>query len=184
MGVMKLTLLEYYPDISASYPEYVTQRQMCEICGISKSTAYKAERRGDIPYEKETNRLVHTHKIKLSDVLSFKYRREYGYRRDDAHISLLRRFYVGKLKWSPDLLAVSDIAEITGFDSNSIQRWIGRGYLKAFVKMRRFRTPKVYLIDFLVGPMYNAIQDKSKKQTIALKEFLVWRSALIGGVKP
>lgn len=183
MGVIKMTLLDYYPEISDAYPEYVTQKQMYEICGVCKSTVYKVERSGAVPYEKTVNRLLHTHKISLLDALAFKYRREYGYRHDDEYISYLRRFYVKRLKGYPDVLHVTDIAEITGFVKNSVQRWIGKSYLKAFIKRRRFHIPKVSLIDFLVSPTYNTIQDKSEKQTATLREFGAWHSARIGGVK-
>jgi hypothetical protein len=81
-----MNLLEYYPEISDCYPKHFTQQQMYKICGICKSTAYVAERYGDVPFEKEVNRLLHTHKIRLVDALAFKYRREYGYRQDDEYI--------------------------------------------------------------------------------------------------
>ena len=178
-----MNLFDYYPEISERYPEYVAQKQMSEICGVCKTTAYMAELHGVVPYEKEVNRLLHTHKIKLLDVLIFKYKREYGYRQDDYYISYLRRFYIKRLKRFPDVLTVTDISEITGFVRQSVQRWIGRAYLKAFVKRRSFCVPKESLIDFLVSPTYNAIQDKSGKQVMTLQEFCSWYSARIGGVK-
>jgi hypothetical protein len=179
-----MTLLEYYPEISGFYPEYVTQQQMCEICAVCKSTVYQAEKRGEVPYEKMVIGHVHMHKIRLADVLAFKYKRECGYRQSDEYIAYLRRFYERQLKRFPDVLSASDASEITGFDPNSVQRWIGKGYLKAFVKGRGrgFRIPKENLIGFLVSPVYNAIQEKSKKQTAMLKEFAAWYSARIGGV--
>lgn len=178
-----MTLLEYYSEISGCYPEYITQKQMYEICGVCKSTAYIAERSGAIPYIKEVNHLVHTHKIKLLDALAFKYRREYGYRQDDDYISYLRRFYDKRLKGHPGIVTVSDISEITGFAKQSVQRWVRREYIKAFTKRRGFVVPKESFIDFLVSPIYNAIQDKSEKQIASLREFTSWYSARIGGVK-
>ena len=177
-----MTLLEYYPEISACYPEVITQKQMYEICGVCKSTAYMAEQRGDVPYEKEVNRLIHTHRIKLLDALAYKYKREHGYRQDDEYISYLRRFYIRQLKGFPNVLLVADVSEITGFIKQSVQRWIGRGHIKAFTKRRGFHIPKESLIDFLVSPIYNGIQDKSEKQIAALQEFGIWYSARIGGV--
>jgi len=178
-----MNLFDYYPEISECYPEYITQKQMYEICGVCKTTVYMAERSGAVPYEKEVCRLIHTHRIKLLDALAFKYNREYGYRQDDEYISYLRRFYIKRLKRFPDVLTVKDISEITGFVKQSVQRWIGRSYLKAFVKQRSFHVPKESLIDFLVSPTYNAIQDKSGKQVMTLQEFCSWYSARIGGVK-
>jgi len=178
-----MNILEYYPEISGCYTEYITQKQMYELCGVSKSTVYKAEQCGVVPYQKEVNRLIHTHKIKLTDALAFKYRREYGYRQDDEYIFYLRRFYGKRLKKFPDVLTVSDVSEITGFVKQSVQRWIGRSYLKAFIKKRGLYVPKEYLMDFLVSPKYNSIQKKSENQIATLQEFSAWYTARIGGVK-
>lgn len=180
-----MTLLEYYPELSESYPEYVTQKQMVEICGICKSTAYMAEQSGAVPYEKVVDHLLHTHRIKLTDALAFKYRREYGYRHYEDYIEYLRRFYERRLKKFPDVLSTADVADICGFDPNSVQRWIGKGYLIAFSKGRGqgFRIPKDSLIGFLISPKYNAIQDKSEKQIATLNEFMAWYAKRIGGVR-
>jgi hypothetical protein len=180
-----MTLLEYYPEISTSYPEYVTQQQMSEICGVCKSTVYQAEKRGKIPYEKLITGRVHTHKIWLMDVLAFKYKREYGYRQSNDYIAYLRRFYERLLKDFPDVLSALAVSEITGFETDSVQRWISKGNLKAFIKGRGrgFRIPKESLMEFLVSPAYNAIQDKSERQTATLKDFAAWYAARVGGVK-
>lgn len=178
-----MNLLDYYPEISTSHTEYVTQQQMYEICGVCKSTVYKAERLGVVPYEKEVNHLVHTHKIKLTDALAFKYKREYGYRHDNEYIAALRHFYTRRLRIYPDVLTVPDVSAITGFVKNSVHRWVGRNYLIAFIKRRRFHIPKVSLIDFLISPAYNAIQDKSERQVETLREFEAWYAVKVGGIE-
>jgi len=180
-----MTLSEYYPEIRNSYPDYITQQQMCEICGVCKSTASCAEKRGEVPYEKIVTGLVHSHRIKLEDALAFKYKREYGYRSDEEYIAYLRKFYERRLKNFSDVLSISEVSIITGFDANSVQRWVGKGYLKIFVKGRGrgFRIPKKTLIEFLVSPVYNAIQDKSERQITALNEFAIWYAARVGSVK-
>ena len=48
-----MELNERYADIIKRYPEYITQKQMIEICGICAKTAYNLERRGVIPYTVE-----------------------------------------------------------------------------------------------------------------------------------
>ena len=98
-------------------------------------------------------------------------------------MSYLRRFYDKRLKKSPDILTVEDISGITGFVTQSVQRWIGKQHLKSFTKGRGFRVPKESLIDFLVSPVYNAIQEKSEAQKSAMLEFNKWYAARIGGVK-
>ena len=35
-----MNLLNHYPEIVAAYPEYITQKQFCEVCGVCHKTAY------------------------------------------------------------------------------------------------------------------------------------------------
>ena len=46
-----MDLLTYYSDLAVAYPEYITQKQFCEVCGICHKTAYNLTRRGEISYE-------------------------------------------------------------------------------------------------------------------------------------
>ena len=71
-----MDLTKYYPDIAAKYPAYVTKRELCEICHICPKTAYNLEQQGEIPYTIEQNHLIRSHKIKLTDILAYLYRRE------------------------------------------------------------------------------------------------------------
>lgn len=176
-----MNLLQHYSHIADRYPAYVTQQQMCEICGISKSTAYKLERQGTIPHTKEVNRLLHTHKISLLDILAFKYEQENGYKHDDAeYIAHLRQFYENMLRLYPDVLLVKDVSSITGFVKQSIERWIYRDLIRAFTIKLPFRIPKVALIDFLVSPYYNGIRVKSKEQREHMNLFSAWYSGQTG----
>ena len=70
-----MDLTKYYPDIVAKYPAYVTKRELCEICHICPKTAYNLEQQGEIPYTIEQNHLIRSHKIKLTDILAYLYRR-------------------------------------------------------------------------------------------------------------
>ena len=71
-----MDLMKYYSNIIEKYPAYVTQTELCEICGICAKTAYTLERRGEIPYTVEQNRLIRTHRIKLTDILEYLYKKE------------------------------------------------------------------------------------------------------------
>jgi hypothetical protein len=167
-----LNLLNYYPELSEKYPKYVTQQQLCAICGISKTTAYLLEQDGAIPYSKCVDRLLHTHSIKLEDALALKYTREHGYRKDPAYAIAMTTYYEKQLAKYPDTLSVIDIVNITGYTKQSVQRWIQRKYIRySFLKGRRYYIPKKTLIEFLVGPVYNGIQDKSETQIQQLRAF-------------
>ena len=87
-----MDLTKYYPDIAAKYPAYVTQRELCEICRICPKTAYNLEQQGEIPYTIEQNHLIRSHKIKLTDILAYLYRRECRQEADSPYICANRRF--------------------------------------------------------------------------------------------
>ena len=81
-----MDLTKYYPDIAAKYPAYVTKRELCEICHICPKTAYNLEQQGEIPYTIEQNHLIRSHKIKLTDILAYLYRRECRQEADSPYI--------------------------------------------------------------------------------------------------
>jgi len=81
-----MDLTKYYPDIVAKYPAYVTKRELCEICHICPKTAYNLEQQGEIPYTIEQNHLIRSHKIKLTDILAYLYRRECRQEADSPYI--------------------------------------------------------------------------------------------------
>ena len=104
-----MDLTKYYPDIAAKYPAYVTQRELCEICHICPKTAYNLEQQGEIPYTIEQNHLIRSHKIKLTDILAYLYRRECRQEADSPYICAMRTFYDEHLSPYSDLLSVKDI---------------------------------------------------------------------------
>lgn len=86
-----MDLTKYYPDIVAKYPAYVTKRELCEICHICPKTAYNLEQQGEIPYTIEQNHLIRSHKIKLTDILAYLYRRECRQEADSPYICAMRK---------------------------------------------------------------------------------------------
>lgn len=140
-----MDLTKYYPDIAAKYPAYVTQRELCEICHICPKTAYNLEQQGEIPYTIEQNHLIRSHKIKLTDILAYLYRRECRQEADSPYICAMRTFYDEHLSPYSDLLSVKDIQQITGFSSSAIVRWISTGILKAFQPGKQYTVPKDFI---------------------------------------
>ena len=160
-----MDLTKYYPDIAAKYPAYVTQRELCEICRICPKTAYNLEQQGEIPYTIEQNHLIRSHKIKLTDILAYLYRRECRQEADSPYICAMRTFYDKHLSPYSDLLSVKDIQQITGFSSSAIVRWISIGILKAFQPGKQYTVPKDFMLDFLILGYV----------------FLLWERLLVGG---
>ena len=100
------------------------------------------EQQGEIPYTIEQNHLIRSHKIKLTDILAYLYRRECRQEADSPYICAMRTFYDEHLSPYSDLLSVKDIQQITGFSSSAIVRWISTGILKAFQPGKQYTVPK------------------------------------------
>lgn len=113
-----MDLTKYYPDIAAKYPAYVTKRELCEICHICPKTAYNLEQQGEIPYTIEQNHLIRSHKIKLTDILAYLYRRECRQEADSPYICAMRTFYDEHL--SPYHSLIPGAAEGFGLQWESI----------------------------------------------------------------
>ena len=78
--------------------EYVTQKQLCEICGICTKTAYNLERRGMIPYVVETTPKGRIHKIRLEDVYRYLEMQQRLYSSDTWEDRVLYAFFVPSWK--------------------------------------------------------------------------------------
>lgn len=166
-----MDLMKYYAPIIEKYPEYVTQAEMREICGICSKTAYNLERRGEIPYSVEQRHLIRTHKIRLLDILSYLYKKECRQEPDSPYVHAMRDFYNEYLEAYPDLLMVKDVQNITGFSSSAVSNWITRSKLKAIQPGKSYAIPKDFLLDFLVSPYYRSIKNKTPLQREQLAAF-------------
>ena len=158
-----MNLVEYYPDIVRQYPEYVTKLQLCEICGICKSTAYKLLKSGRVSHEKCVEQLLHYYKIPLIDALQYKYDKEVEGILSDSDAANTRLYYEKVMSKYDDVLTILDIHSITGYCKESIRRWITREYIVAVKIREEFKLPKDDFIDFLISPMYNNIFRKTRK---------------------
>lgn len=115
-----MDLTKYYPDIVAKYPAYVTKRELCEICHICPKTAYNLEQQGEIPYTIEQNHLIRSHKIKLTDILAYLYRRECRQEADSPYICAMRTFYDKHLSPYTDMMSRSHLIIIIGLAYNPV----------------------------------------------------------------
>lgn len=172
-----MDLQKHYAPIMEKYPAYITQVQMCEICGISKKTAYNLERRNKIPYTVEVKHLIHTHRIRLTDVLAYLYEKECRQEADSGYIISMRSYYQKQFAHYPDVLTSKDIEDMMGFSQSGIAQWLKKGILKAMMIKTNYRIPKIWLIDFMVSPYYRTIKNKSAKQRRDMKDFEVWYQA-------
>ena len=163
-----------YATIIENYPEYINQKQLMAICGISQKTAYGILKKGIIKssiLRTPDNPLIRQHNIRLMDVLAFLYRRECREEMDSDFITSMRKFYTDRFENYPDVLTVKHIEEMTGFRSSAITNWINRHDLLAFKRGKMFLIPKASFIEFVTSPYYRRIKNKTQLQKKAMQEY-------------
>lgn len=162
---------EYCSSVIDCYPEYVTQKEMCAILGICKSTAYSIQKKGIIPFEYVSTSEGRRQRIKIADILLYQYQKMCFREIENEYIEGLRLYYQKQLQDYPQLLLVSDVMRFTGYAKTTINNWIQRNELKSLryknKRIQSFRRGKGSLItkdaflDFLTGPYYRSISRKS-----------------------
>ena len=75
------------------------------------------------------------------------------------------------LEDSLDILTVLETKSITGYCKTSVQGWIDRGLIKAFLTGRSNKIPKSSLLEFMSSSKFYNMHVKSKKLKAKLQEF-------------
>lgn len=75
------------------------------------------------------------------------------------------------LEDSLDILTVLEIKAITGYCKTSVQGWIDRGLIKAFLTGRSNKIPKSSLLELMSSGKFYNMHVKSKKLKMKLQEF-------------
>lgn len=143
-----MDLLTYYSDLAVAYPEYITQKQFCEVCGICHKTAYNLTRRGEISYEIVDTPTGRIHHIKLTDALAYLYKKDTLYGNDENVNRQIYEVLQAHFSYLPDLLRTQQIRELTGFSMTAIQRWVLEKRITAILGRKGWnscflRTPSV-----------------------------------------
>ena len=171
-----MNFYEYKCSVIDKYPEYVTQKEMCAILGICKSTARSFQKKGIIPFEYVNTSEGRRQKIKIFDILQYQCEKDcFGEARNEF-IEELRRYYQKKLCNFPELLLVSDVMSFTGYARTTVNNWISNNKLKPVIyKNRKIQSlhrgrgsliTKESFLDFLTSSYYRSI----KRKTIVHKE--------------
>jgi chromosome partitioning protein len=168
-----------FAEILAQYPEYINKEQMRIICRMSKQTARRLLQSGLIPCE-DSGKLTRQYKIKTADVVKYlqdgrkipeKCRTKAPIVYSDDYTENMREFYIKHFEKYPDVGSISDVVKMTGYDRNTIIRWIHNHNLKIFRKSGAYYIPKITLIDYLVSPNYRGISVKSAKHRNSMRIF-------------
>ena len=172
---------EYCSSVIDRYPEYVTQKEMCVILGICKSTAYSLLKNGTIPYKYVSTSEGRRQRIKITDILLYQYEKMCFCEIENEYIESLRRYYQKQLHDFPQLLLVPDVMRFTGYSKSAVNNWILSNELKPLSyknkRLQSFHRGKGTLItkdsflDFLTGPYYRSITRKSAVHKEQAKQY-------------
>ena len=132
--------------------QYVTKQELCQICNISESTAYKLLKSKKLSFEKCCDGLLHYYKIPLCEVQQYMREQAEKGHYSEKQKEMISRYYRKKLKDYPDLIRAKDIQSITGYGKESIRKWINSEKILGVVVRKRFAVAKDDLIDFLLSP--------------------------------
>lgn len=166
-----MDLLNYFLPIVNSYPEYVTQKQLIEICNVCQKTAYNWEQKGVISFTREICSSVRYNKYRLLDILEYLYERDCRQETDSNYMIMMKKFYEDEFYNYPDVLDVSTVISMTGFSKSAITNWVRQKKLKEIKAKKKFYIPKKYLIEFLISPSYRQIRRKTVIQIQMMQKF-------------
>lgn len=141
---------------------YVTKQEFCEICGISKSTAYKLIKSKKVNFEKKRDGLLHYYAIPVEEAEQYIRERANRGILTKEQISNTKEYYRAKMRDYPKVIDAKDIRTVTGYGKEIIRKWINSEKILGVVARKRFRVAKEDLIDFLVSPYYSNIIRKSQ----------------------
>lgn len=142
--------------------EYITKQELCQICNICESTAYKLLKNKKIHFEKCREGLLHYYKIPMADVIKYMQEQaDKGYFTSEQK-KAIAQYYRKKMQDFPDVIESKHIQSITGYGKEAVRNWINSEKILGIVVRKKFVVAKEDLIDFLVTPYYANIIRKSK----------------------
>lgn len=169
-------------EMKQLYPEFVTQKEMCAILGVCKSTGYAIQKRGIIPFEYENTPQGRRQQIKVADILAFQKKQTQFNKSESAFMNALLQYFNKQLYAYPSVLTVSDIMQFTGYAKTTINNWITCGTLNALQykgkKIKSFKygrgsiVTKECFVEFAASPYYRNIRRKSKLHKEQEQEYL------------
>lgn len=185
-------------SIKEQYGEVITLDQLYRICHISKRKAKWLLDNKVIPCE-DSGKKTRRYKIRTDDVITYlevvkrkgditpigifssncqgkskkvdEFQALYEYLAEDGHVAQLREYYKKLFKQCPDGLTSVQIAQMTGFHRNSVNKWIKSGHLKAY-RGNVNLIPKTYVLDFLCSDYYVKAHVRSALQKEHMLNFL------------
>ncbi len=147
---------------SQKYQEFVSKKELCEMCGICPHTATKILKSGKLPYCRKIERLVHFCEIRVKDVIAYFKNQQRLLLCDETELGRVKQYYISKFEKADDILSTPDVGRLTGYGKETVRRWIIKDFILAARCKERFYISKDDLIEFLCSELYAGIIRKSK----------------------
>lgn len=178
-----------YKKLREEYPETVTMEQFYQIAHISKRKARWLLENKVIPCE-DSGKQTRRFKIKLDDVIEYIQKTKSGTLdvaipsgifasnakskppRKYLDTDELKRQFLADWYNAPDMLALKQASEISGYGVTSILRWVNREQVKGVLYYERYLISKESLAAFLSSKDGQDIVQKSKSHRDLIAEFM------------
>lgn len=179
-------------NLRKEYPPVISSEQMRVILRISKRKAAWMLKNGFVKY-KDNGKCTRRYSIRLDDLIEY-------IRKSDAHPEHYhtpdglfsaktdprpKRYAFPRVlptkdfrlwlsdEWAEidDVLTNDDVAEITGYSIEAVNRWIQNGKLRSVKMPGEIISTKEWLIDFYSGSGYNITQMNAKHVALMKRYF-------------
>lgn len=182
-----MSKIKYEIKEIAALPEVLTLEHIRKFCHIGASAARYYVKSGLLPCA-FTGKKTKCYRIRKTDLLAFLQRYEshpeqyiipqewIQYRKihrarfhsvislspPDMLSPVVREYFAHKTEPFPDLIVVRQVVVLTGYNAQTIARWVRLGKLQAFCREPKIWLQKEVVVDFLASNVYNDIPVKSK----------------------
>ena len=159
-----------YSYLYDEFSEVISGEQLRQILHISKRKCAWLLNNGIIPcidsYQK-----TRRYSINLDDVI------DYIITYENAAVNVqplrppegFRELLIDEWFDVPDVLTITDVAGITGYTPNAVDRWIVKGSLRSVIAQTGIITCREWLADFYCGDGYNIVKKVDKHRKLLRK---------------
>lgn len=159
-----------YSFLHDEFPEVISGEQLRQILHVSKRKRAWLLNNGIIPCTDNCQR-TRRYAVKLNDVI------DYIIASENAAVNVqplrppegFRELLIDEWFDVPDVLTISDVANITGYTPNAVDHWIVKGSLRSVIVQTGLITCREWLADFYCGDGYNIVKKVNKHQKLLQK---------------
>jgi len=159
-----------YSYLHDEFSEVISGEQLRKILHISKRKCAWLLQSGAIPCTDNCNK-TRRYAVKLDDVIEYIIESEKAAERVQPQRppEFFREQLIDEWFDVPDVLTISDVAGITGYTPNAVDRWIVKGSLRSVTVQTGIITCREWLADFYCGDGYNIVKKVDKHRKLLRK---------------